>query len=101
MARIQRTIHMSIDIRGFLTHYKGRSMKGLMTKDDGTPATDEEVRIELYTHLGKGHTAIPMGHCDNFDYVNGKCLGHDARYFDDNDNEISKEEYDRLITNNN
>ena len=97
MARIQQTIHMSINIRGMLRHFKGRSMKGLMTKDDGTPASDEEVKIELYNHLAQGHNAIPMGHCDNFDYVNGKCLGHNIKYFDENDNEITKEEYERII----
>lgn len=88
---------MCIDIRGMLRHYKNKSMAGLMTKDDGTEATDEEVKIELYSHLKEGHTAIPIGHCDNFDYVKGQCMGHDIHYFDDDDNEISKEEYERLL----
>lgn len=91
---------MSINVQGILEHYRRRSMKGLVTKDDGTKCTDAESRQFFYDHLAQGHVVVPMGdekECPDFDYTGGGCPGHDIHYYDDNDNEISKEEYEAAI----
>ena len=93
---------MSINIRGLANNYRGRSMMGLMTDDNGKIMTDKEVRAELQRHLLLGHTVLPMcddKDCPDFDYFGGGCPGHGVHYYDDNDNEISKEEYDTLLKN--
>lgn len=90
--------HLSIDIQGFLNHYYRRSMKGLMLDDDGRLMTDKEVRAELKRHLSLGHTVLPMcdeKECPDFDYFGGGCPGHDIHYYDDDGNEILKEEYEK------
>ena len=33
--------------------------------------------------------------CPNFDYFGGGCPGHDVHYYDDDDKEITKEEYEK------
>ena len=98
--RMSRKIHMALDIEGCLDYYKRRKMNSLFQNDDGSYLTDAEARAELKKHLVEGHTAIPIGDCDNFDYVKGCCLGHDIKYFDDNDNEITKEEYEAALATN-
>lgn len=98
MKKITRKVHMSIDIRGLANHYRGRSMLGLMTDDDGRMMSDKEVRAELQRHLSLGHTVLPMcdeKDCPDFDYFGKGCPGHDVHYFDDNNNEITKEEYEK------
>lgn len=94
--------HMSIDIRGMLNHYGRKSMHGLMIDDNGNEMTDAQVRAELQRHLSLGHTALPMcdtAECPDFDYIKGCCPGHGVHYYDDNDNEITKEEYESQINN--
>lgn len=57
-------------------------------------------KYETISHLSLGHTCLPMcakKDCPDFDYFGKGCPGHDIKYFDDNDNEISKEDYDRLV----
>lgn len=91
---------MSVDIQGMLNFYGRKSMKGLMRHEDGTPCTNKEVRDHLNHHLSLGHTCLPMcaeKDCPDFDYFGKGCPGHDIKYFDDNDNEISKEDYDQLV----
>lgn len=67
--------HMQIDIKGLLLR-KDRELRGLLRKD-GKRVTAAEARLYLMEHLQKGHSYIPFGKCDNFDYVNGGCLGHE------------------------
>lgn len=102
MKKTTATRHMSINIKGMLGYYRKRSMRGVIINDDGTPLTDVEARNYLYNHLTLGHTVIPMcddKDCPDFDYFGGGCPGHGVHYYDDNDKEISKEEYDALIKN--
>ena len=71
-----------------------------MKHEDGTPCSNKEVRDHLNQHLSLGHTCIPMcsaKECPDFDYLGKGCPGHGIHYYDNNDNEISKEEYDRQL----
>lgn len=94
--------HLSVDISGMLKYYRRKSMNGLMRDDNGRLMNDKEVRAELQRHLSLGHTVLPMcddKDCPDFDYFGGGCPGHGVHYYDDNDKEISKEEYDALLKN--
>ena len=56
------------------------------------------IRNYLYDHIEKGHKVLPMcdeDECPDFDYFGGGCTGHNIRYFDDDGNEITKEEYEK------
>ena len=44
--------------------------------EDGRPMTVEETKAVLLDELEQGHTVIPYGDCDNFDYKTG-CMGHE------------------------
>lgn len=91
---------MSISIRGMLKFYGRKSMHGLMIDDKGNEMTDAQVRAELQHHLSLGHTALPMcapAECPDFDYIKGCCPGHGVHYYDDNDIEISKEQYESML----
>ncbi len=75
-------------------------MRGLMIDDKGNEMTDAQVRAELQQHLSLGHTTLPMcdeNDCPDFDYFGGGCPGHAIRYYDDDDNEITKEQYDAAL----
>lgn len=92
--------HMSVDIQGFLEHYRKRSMRGLSINDDGKPMNDADARQYLYNHLLQGHTVLPMcddKKCPDFDYFGGGCPGHDVHYYDDDNNEITKEQYESAM----
>ena len=89
---------MSVNIRGMLENCRRKSMAGLIIDDDGRELSDKEVRDYLYDHLEKGHKVLPMcdeDECPDFDYFGGGCPGHDIHYYDDNDKEITKEEYEK------
>jgi len=51
------------------------SMEGMLNRDDGSPASDQEVRDYLGDLLAKGWRLIPVGNCSNFDPQKG-CQGH-------------------------
>ena len=56
------------------------------------------MREEAFYHLEKGHKVLPMcdeDECPDFDYFGGGCPGHDVKYYDDDDKEITKEEYEQ------
>ncbi|MBD5210981.1 MAG: hypothetical protein HDS77_06925 [Bacteroidales bacterium] len=92
--------HMSVNIQGMLNFYRRKSMAGLMTDDNGRSMSDKEVREELQRHLSLGHKLLPMcdeKECPDFDYFGGGCPGHGIHYYDNDDKEISKEEYDASI----
>ena len=98
MKKIIGHMHMSVNIRGMLDYCKRKSMAGLIIDDDGRELSDKEVRDYLYDHLEKGHKVLPMcdeDECPDFDYFGGGCPGHDIHYYDDNDKEITKEEYEK------
>lgn len=75
-----KSFHLHVKVRNLLDQNK-RTMwshwKGVFRGDDGNPLTYEQVREALYNELTKGHEYIPLGQCDNFDYVNGGCKGHE------------------------
>jgi hypothetical protein len=75
---------MSLNIKGALRNYGKKSMKGLITEDNGAEWTDKMVRDYLQECLVKGWTKIPMGDCEGFDYFEHGCPGHP----------ITKEEYE-------
>jgi hypothetical protein len=37
--------------------------------------TPAQVRNAMYDELAKGHEVLPLGECDNFDFIKG-CQGH-------------------------
>jgi hypothetical protein len=67
--------HLSVNIAKLLREAGTESMEGMMTKDDGSPASDQEVRKHLGDLLAKGWKLIPVGNCGNFDHEKG-CQGH-------------------------
>jgi len=72
--------HMFVKVRNLLNQPKRQfwnDWKNVFTSDDGKPLTYEQVREGLFDELAKGHEYIPLGDCDNFDYVNGGCKGHE------------------------
>lgn len=92
--------HMGINIQGMLEHYRKRSMRGLIINDDGKPMTDTEARQYLYNHIKQGHSVLPMcddKECPDFDYFGGGCPGHGIHYFDNDNNEITKEQYESAL----
>lgn len=69
--------HMRVNLRGFLRNNRyPDDYHGLFTHDDGRPMKAGEAHDELLDHIAKGHNFIPLGTCDNFDYVEHGCLGH-------------------------
>lgn len=100
MKKITGKIHMAINIRGMIEHYRRKSMRGVIT-DNGRPLSDEDARNYLYDLLAKGYKIMPMcdeKDCPEFDYFGGGCPGHDVHYYDNNDDEITKEEYENNRT---
>ena len=98
MKKVTGHIHMSVNIRGMLDYCNRKSMTGLIIDDEGRELSDKEARNYLYDHLEKGHKVLPMcdaDECPDFDYFGGGCPGHDIHYYDDNDKEITKEEYEK------
>ena len=72
--------HMSLNIEGALRFYGPRkSMRGLITDDDGRPWTNQEVRKYLQDCLNKGWKLIPCAGkgCIGFDNQTG-CPGHEV-----------------------
>lgn len=66
--------HMCLSIDGGIKN--ARMLKGCITTDDGrTLQTVAEIREFLYGQKALGRRVLPMGDCDNFDYIKG-CLGH-------------------------
>ena len=68
---------MRIDVTGLLTNAfndGGQSLDGFI--DDGKPAPRSRVLAFLLRQLGDGRKFIPMGTCNNFDQIAGRCLGH-------------------------
>ena len=97
MKKVTGHIHMCANIRGMLYHFGRKSMAGLFV-DNGRELSDKEARDYLYDHIEKGHKVLPLcdeDECPDFDYFGGGCPGHDVHYYDDNDKEITKEEYEK------
>ena len=67
--------HMAIDIAGALRFYGKKSMRGLITEDNGAEWTDKMVRDYFKQSLAKGWKLLPMGNCEGFDHQTG-CPGH-------------------------
>ena len=97
MKKVTGHKHMSANIRGMLNCFKRDSTAGRMG-DHGRELSDEESRNDLYDHLEKGHKVLPLceeDECPDFDYFGGGCPGHDIHYYDDDNKEITKEEYEQ------
>ena len=67
---------MRVDVIGMLMRGK-KAYQGMASHDNGQPMTTKETKHYLLTELAQGHRFLPMGDCDNWDEVNGKCLGHE------------------------
>lgn len=66
--------HLCMSVRGALRKPK-KQLKGIMFDDNGRPMSADEVIETLMDELSKGHEVLPIGECDNFDYIHG-CKGH-------------------------
>jgi hypothetical protein len=66
---------MGLSVRGALTNWEDRRMRGMFKTDEGREMTPAEAKAELLDLLSKGHEQLPFGKCDNFDPKEG-CLGH-------------------------
>jgi hypothetical protein len=74
---MSRTIHMCMDIEGFLNNARfPSSFEGMFKHDDGRPMTPQEARSELFEQLRMGRRVIQMCPCEGFDYQTG-CPGHE------------------------
>lgn len=73
---------MSLDIRGCLTNWKDRDMRGMFKHDDGREMDPREAKAVLLDELAKGHRVLPVGdECPAFDYQTG-CPGHERPNID-------------------
>jgi hypothetical protein len=74
---MKQTFHMSLNIEGALRFYGKKSMKGLITEDNGAEWTDKMVKDYLRDCLKKGWKLIPCcgKECEGFDHQTG-CPGH-------------------------
>lgn len=81
-----KTHHMGICVQGVLEWPKRdfKRIARMFLNDDGSRATEQEVRNFLYDKLRQGYETIPMSgvECEGWCKKNG-CTGH----------EISEEEY--------
>ena len=78
--------HMCIDIKGALNFYGRKSMKGLITEDNGAEWTDKMVRDYFKESLAKGWKLLPCGgDCEGFDYQKG-CPGHPVKEENETEN---------------
>lgn len=68
---------MRIDVKGLLMR-KDSCLRGWFTKDGKELSPGEAMRY-LLEELEKGHSFLPMGPCDNFDYKEGRCMGHEEK----------------------
>jgi hypothetical protein len=66
--------HMCLSIAGALRQ-PDSSLKWF-TDENGRAMTAKQVRAYLKLADFEGKRVLPMGDCDNFDYVKG-CLGHE------------------------
>lgn len=73
-----RTIHMNLDIRGFLHAPHSEHVRALewIKHDDGTPFRSvRALKNAMYDKLAAGWERLPFGDCDDFDPKTG-CRGH-------------------------
>lgn len=68
--------HMSASIEGMLRNFKGKSMMGLITDENGKEMSDAEARKFLAECQEKGWKKIPCGDCEGFDHFDKGCPGH-------------------------
>lgn len=68
--------HMSANIEGMLRNYKGKSMAGIISDENGREMSDKEARTFLAECQAKGWKKIPCGDCEGFDHFGGGCPGH-------------------------
>lgn len=70
------TQHMCLSVRGALTNWKDKELKGMFTVD-GRKSTAAESKQLLMDELVQGHEVVPFGPaCEGFDYSGGGCPGH-------------------------
>ncbi len=75
---MSRTLHMALDIEGFMSNAAfPKDYRGMFKHDDGRPMAPDEARAELFNQLRRGRKMLPMGACDNFCFQTG-CKGHDT-----------------------
>lgn len=76
IGRSETRRHMSANIEGMLRNYKGRSMAGLITDENGREMSDRQARLYLANCQAKGWNKIPCGDCEGFDHFENGCPGH-------------------------
>ena len=69
------TIHLCMDVQGFLENHVPLSSYEGIFNHDGRVMNAREARSYLLRELAAGHRVIPTIQCDNFDFQKG-CLGH-------------------------
>ncbi len=73
-----RTIHVSLDLRGALMHWKDRRWRRAVRNEAGGFLSPLEVKAAFLDHLARGVKLIPFGEpCEGFDPVTG-CPGHEV-----------------------
>jgi hypothetical protein len=71
------TIHLSLDIQGYLmNHTHKRDYAGMFIRD-GRPMSAEKSKRELLHQLSLGRKVLPVGTCEGFNYQTG-CPGHES-----------------------
>jgi hypothetical protein len=73
----KRRFHMHMNVQNFLATKQRKDYEGIFSHDDGTVMTAREAKRALLGELAQGHVVIPVGECDNFDYLDKGCLGHE------------------------
>jgi hypothetical protein len=73
MSRMQ---HFRLDVRGFLLNSMTARDLSIFVHADGRPMTRGEAVDFLIGHIKQGHDYLPVGDCDNFNYLKGMCQGH-------------------------
>lgn len=76
---MSKTIHVSLDVRGALTNWPDRMLKGMFRHPTtGAPCLAWEAKRQLADLLADGHLYLPLSKepCEGFDPRTG-CPGHD------------------------
>jgi len=72
-----KTVHICLDIRGFLkSHMLSGEFDGMFRDDDGRKLTADEAKDMLLDQLVLGRKVLPYGQCEGFSYETG-CPGHE------------------------
>ena len=72
-----KTLHVSLDIRGYLAGVSDAELAKVFVQD-GVPVPAREARLYLLDQLSLGRKQLPVGPmCEGFSFEKG-CPGHEA-----------------------